>query len=218
VNNIARTIVWISVFAITFAFVEASVVVYLRALYYPGGFEFPLRLVSISHLQVELARETATLGMLVSVAALAGRVRWEQFGYFLVAFGVWDIFYYVWLKVALDWPATLADWDVLFLLPLPWIGPVAAPVLISLVMIVCGVILLRRLREGSLFRPRLISWSLSIIATAVILYSFINDVPATMQGADPQPYRYELLGAGVILYIGSFWIACLRLPQQPRVP
>jgi len=217
VNGIARRIVWVSVFAITFAFVEASVVVYLRALYYPAGFEFPLRLVTLSHLQVELARETATLGMLVSVAALAGRVRWEQFGYFLVAFGVWDIFYYVWLKVALDWPSALTDWDVLFLLPLPWIGPVMAPVLISLVMIVCGVHLVKRLRAGKHFAPRLITWSLSIIATAVILYSFIHDVPATMQGADPQPYRYEFLGVGVILYIASFWTACMRPSQQPRV-
>jgi hypothetical protein len=218
VNSIGRTIVWVSVFAITFAFVEASVVVYLRALYYPAGFEFPLRLVSIAHLQVELAREAATLGMLVSVAALAGRKRWEQFGYFLVTFGVWDVFYYVWLKVALDWPAALTDWDVLFLIPLPWIGPVLAPVLISLVMIACGVILLRRLREERFFRPRLVSWSFSIIATALILYSFITDVPATMQGADPQPYRYPLLGAGVLLYIASFWIACLRPRQLPGNP
>jgi len=217
VNNIPRTVVWISVFAITFAFVETSVVVYLRALYSPAGFEFPLQLVSISHLQVELGREAATFGILVSVAALAGRMRWEQFAYFLIAFGVWDIFYYVWLKVAIDWPASLTDWDVLFLIPLPWIGPVVAPVIISVVMIVCGVILLRRLRDGKSFRPRLVSWSFSIIATALILYSFINDVPATLQGASPQPYLYTVFGGGVLLYITSFWIACLQSPREPRV-
>jgi hypothetical protein len=216
VKNISRSVVWVSVFAITFAFVEASVVVYLRALYYPEGFEFPLRLVSMSHLQIELTREVATLGMLVSVAALAGRMWWEQFGYFLIAFGVWDIFYYVWLKVAIDWPAAITDWDVLFLIPLPWIGPVVAPVIISAAMIACGALLLKRLHDGKHFRPRLVSWSFSIIATALILYSFTNDLPATLQGASPQLYRYSLLVAGVLLYLTSFWFACLQPSQKPR--
>jgi len=33
---------------------------------------------------------------------------------------------------------SLLDWDILFLLPLPWWGPVLAPVLIALLMIVWG--------------------------------------------------------------------------------
>ena len=109
---------WIAVFGIAFGFVESSVVVYLRSLYNPEGFTFPLRVMSAEHLLVELIRKAATLVILAAVGMLAGSRRWEKFGYFLVAFGVWDIFYYVWLKVLLNWPAGLLDWDILFLIPL----------------------------------------------------------------------------------------------------
>lgn len=212
---IARTLIWISVFAVTFALVEATVVVYLRALYYPDGFAFPLRLVTLEHLRIELMREAATIGMLVSMAAIAGKKRWEQFGYFIVAFGLWDIFYYVWLKVFTGWPATLIDWDVLFLLPLPWIGPVIAPVLIAVVMVVCGVLLLERLQSGKHFAPTLIPWSIAIAGTAVVLYSFVYDIQATLRMAEPQPYRYGLLATGLLLYVLSFWTSC-RAPAANR--
>ena len=55
----------------------------------------------------------------------------EEFAGFVVVFGVWDIFYYVFLRVLVTWPASLLDWDILFLIPLPWVGPVLAPVLIA---------------------------------------------------------------------------------------
>jgi len=100
-----RRIVWVSVFGVAFAFVESSVVVYLRSLYYPEGFTFPLKMMSTSHIGVELAREAATVVMLAAVGILAGTTGWQRFGYFLVVFGVWDVFYYVWLKVILDWPS-----------------------------------------------------------------------------------------------------------------
>ena len=123
----SRTILLVSVFAVAFALVESSVVVYLRLLYYPEGFAFPLKPALMSHVAVEVSREVATIVMLAVVGLIAGRSRWQRFSYFMIAFGVWDIFYYVWLKIMLNWPASLLDWDVLFLIPVPWIGPVVAP-------------------------------------------------------------------------------------------
>jgi hypothetical protein len=76
--------------------------------------------------------------MLFAVGVLAGRTWRARIGYAAVAFGVWDIFYYIFLKMMCDWPHSLLDWDILFLLPLPWWGPVLAPVLISLLMILWG--------------------------------------------------------------------------------
>jgi hypothetical protein len=87
---------------------------------------------------VELPREFATMVMLFAVGVLAGRTWRARIGYAAVAFGVWDIFYYVFLKMMCGWPHSLLDWDILFLLPLPWWGPVLAPVLISLLMILWG--------------------------------------------------------------------------------
>jgi len=203
-----RNIFWVSIFAVAFAYVESSVVVYLRAIYYPTGFEFPLKLISTHHLTVELAREAATIVMLAVAGILAGGKGWEKFGYFLIAFGVWDVFYYVWLKVVLNWPLSLTDWDVLFLIPLPWIGPVIAPVVISLMMIVCGVIIVIRLSRGHHFRPVLVTWLLAFSATLVVLYSFTLDIAATLQFQMPAPYRYELLITGLLVYAAAFVTAC----------
>ena len=139
-----RTIVLVSLFAAAFAFVESSVVVYLRQLFYPTGFAFPLKPMPSWLVMVELAREFATLVMLLTVGMIAGKSSWQRFSYFMVGFGVLDIFYYIWLKLLLNWPASLADWDILFLIPLPWIGPVLAPVLVSLVMIAGAVLIIRR--------------------------------------------------------------------------
>jgi len=129
------------VFAIAMAWVEAASVLYIRALVdriepyqaNPLPISGPLG-------NVELWREAATLVMLATVGLLAGRTWWRRAGYAALAFGVWDIFYYVFLRLMTGWPQTLVDWDILFLLPLPWWGPVLAPVTIALVMIVWGTL------------------------------------------------------------------------------
>jgi len=119
------------VYAIAMAWVESAVVFYLRTMidriepYQPDPFP-----VIGGFASIELPREFATLVMLFAVGLLAGRTWRARIGYAAIAFGVWDIFYYVFLKMMCDWPHSLLDWDILFLLPLPWWGPVLAPVLI----------------------------------------------------------------------------------------
>ena len=127
------------VFAIAMAWVESAVVYYLRT--HIDRLEphqaNPLPLIGALG-PVELVRELATMIMLLTVGLLAGRTWRERFGYTFIAFGVWDIFYYGFLKVMCGWPHSLLDWDILFLLPLPWWGPVLAPMLIASLMIVWG--------------------------------------------------------------------------------
>jgi len=207
-----RRIVWVSVFGVAFAFVESSVVVYLRSLYYPEGFTFPLKVISTSHIGVELAREGATVVILAAAGILAGTTGWQRFGYFLVAFGVWDVFYYVWLKVILDWPSALTDWDILFLLPLPWIGPVIAPILISFLMIFCGGAVVLRIQRGLRFRPTRISWLLALAATLIAVYSFTYDVAATLRGATPSSYPYGFLVVSLVLYAVAYATARMDYP------
>lgn len=203
-----RKLVWVFLFAIAFGYVEASVVVYLRAIYYPDMFEFPLKMIRTDHLVVELVREAATIVMLVAVGILAGRKGWQRFGYFLIAFGVWDLFYYVWLKATLDWPPSLTAWDVLFLIPVPWIGPVISAASVAAVMALCGVDIVVRTARDKPFHPTLTTWVLALVATAAILYSFVHDTDATLRGSIPQPYRYELLLVGLALYIAGYRTAC----------
>ena len=132
---------WLTVvlFAIAMAWVESAVVFNLRTMvdriepYQPQ----PLPLVGKLG-PVELVRELATLIMLFTVGVLAEKTWRARIGYMLIAFGVWDIFYYVFLKVICGWPHSPLDWDILFLLPLPWWGPVLAPVSIAALMIIWG--------------------------------------------------------------------------------
>ena len=127
------------IFAVAIGYFEAMVVVYLRMLYYPEGFSFPLKLLPVRMIMLEILREAVSIVIILCVAALAARKFWERFGYFIIIFGIWDVSYYIWLKIILDWPSSIFDWDILFLIPLPWIGPVIAPVLIAVLMVIIGI-------------------------------------------------------------------------------
>jgi hypothetical protein len=210
-----RTILLVSCFAIAFAFVESSVVVYLRQIFYPGGFAFPLSPGITSQIMVEVSREFATIVMLVAGGFIAGTTRWQRFSYFLIGFGVWDIFYYVWLKVILHWPSSLFDWDILFLIPIPWIGPVIAPILVSMIMICGGWLILRKEEEHGLFRATRTAIALSILASVAILLSFMLDTDAALRFQYPKPYHYELLVLGMVCYAGAL-IATARNSRKDQ--
>jgi hypothetical protein len=123
---------WVCIYAVAMAAVEAAVVVYLRALHpVDAPVAALLAVIPDRLITIEVGREAATLIMLLAVAVLAGRDRWERFLVFSLAFGIWDIFYYVWLWVFIGWPPSLLTWDVLFLIPVPWIAQVWFPVLVS---------------------------------------------------------------------------------------
>ena len=144
-----RQLLFIAVFAVAFGFVEAAVVVYLRAATgllpgYHGTLadvrrsapEFyqqaqTLREFPGSLLTIEVFREAATMVMLVSLALLAGSKARERWAAFLWAFAVWDISYYACLWTTVRWPGSLSDLDVLFLIPVPWLAPVWFPLLVS---------------------------------------------------------------------------------------
>lgn len=129
------------IYAVAMAWVEAAVVYYLRTMV--GRIEpfqpNPLPIMG-GLARAELVREAATLVMLLTVGTLAGRSWRQRWGFAAIAFGVWDIFYYVFLKLLCGWPYSLFDWDILFLLPLPWWGPVLAPMLISVLLIAWGTL------------------------------------------------------------------------------
>lgn len=194
----------IVVTGVALGYFEAAVVIYLRELVYPSGFSFPLVVLAEELLITELCREAASLVLIVAIAALAGGRFRDRLAYFLILFGTWDIFYYVWLKITIGWPGSLVDWDVLFLIPLPWIAPVIAPLLIAGLMVVIGVmVLVASARQHEFSKPRLTA-VLALLGTVPILYSFIYDTAATLHQQMPRDYRYGLLAAGLILYLAAF--------------
>ena len=161
-------------------------------------------------MSIELGRELATLVMLMSIALVVGKKRWERYGWFLFLFGVWDIWYYIWLKLTVDWPSSLFDWDILFLIPVPWISPVIAPVLIAFSMAVIGPWMVREVASRPSYRPGGIAWALNLFGSALLLYSFMKDTGAAVHQQLPQPYSYWLLVFGLACYWTGFLLSIRR--------
>ncbi len=144
----------VTILGIALGYLEAIVVVYLRRILPP----LPWEMMSIaefndllrSHgvLFLEQTREVSAIVILLMVALLMGRRRLEKLAIFLWVFAIWDIFYYIWLKVLIGWPPSLATIDCLFLIPGPWFAPVFVPLLASLVMMGTAVFLLRKARKS----------------------------------------------------------------------
>lgn len=206
-----RSVCNTTVYAIAMAHVEAMIVVYLRRLYYPNGFNFPLVIIDIPTLLLELQREAATIVMLVTIGMAAGRTRVGKLAHFLLAFGVWDIFYYFWLKVILDWPASLLTWDVLFLIPVPWIAPVLAPVTIALTMIGMGLVMLHLESRGPVLSASRLVWLAQWLAALIGILSFTIDVfPLLPDNGkllaqwNPTMYRWWLLLLAQCLALSTF--------------
>jgi len=195
-NALRNRLIWLGVYAAAMAFVESAVVVYLRWIYYPGGFRFPITIIPDRMTAIEVGREAATILMLIAVAALAGAGRWEKFLCFCIAFGVWDIFYYVWLRLLLGWPESLLTWDILFLMPVPWLGPVLAPVIVSIGLIAGPLWLLLLRARGATLRFSSGLWAMAVIGGALVLLSFTLDYDVVLEGLQPRPFRWWLFGAG----------------------
>jgi hypothetical protein len=202
-----RVLPWLVTYAVAMAYVESAVVVYLRAIHYPRGFAFPLAPLPPAMAAIEIGREAATLVMLLGVAMLAGTERWERFLAFCVSFGVWDIFYYVWLWVLIGWPPSLLTWDVLFLIPVPWTGPVLAPVIVSVLLVAGGLLLWGKGARGE---PVLFPIPVRILALTgalLVLGSFVLDFRLVLRQIEPPPFRWGLFGIGVSLGVVALALA-----------
>lgn len=175
-----QTLLWLTLFSIAMGFLETSVVVYLRELYYPAGFNFPLVPIQQKIAITELLREAATIIMLAAIALLTGRNKLESFSFFLYAFAIWDLFYYIFLKILLDWPASLLTWDILFLIPIPWLGPVLAPCIVSATFILFNLLVLKAQRvnaDVSLHKSEKALLGLGgIIIVISFIYTWLNEV------------------------------------------
>jgi hypothetical protein len=148
---------------------------------------------------VEVAREAATMIMLASVALVVagGRPLWLPS--FAIAFGTWDLFFYVFLKLLLHWPASIMTWDILFLIPVPWVAPVLAPSIVSITIIGAGLLALARP-----MRVLPAHWCAMTLGGALILTSFMWDYQNLRAGGLPRPFAWRLFSAGEIAGVAAF--------------
>jgi hypothetical protein len=214
-------------FGTAFGYLEAAVVTYLRALHEPARQRFypsrpPAELFPLltldqvrtaapgqmQTLAIEIGREAATIVMLAAVALAVARNAGDWAAAFVITFGTWDITFYVFLKVLLGWPASIFTWDILFLIPVPWAGPVLAPVLVSAVMIGAGVWHLRSQSQGQPVRIGAVQWSGIMAGAAVIVISFAMEYRNIMAGGMPYPFNWRVFSAGLLIGMGSYaWAA-----------
>jgi hypothetical protein len=192
-------------FAIAMAWVESASVFYIRSLVdriepYQAN---PLP-INDALGSVELWREASTLVMIAAVGLLAGRSWWQRAGYAAIAFGVWDIFYYVFLRIISGWPKTLLDWDILFLLPLPWWGPVLAPVSIAVLMILWGTLVTQSATAGTGARW---AWALGWTGIALALAIFMVDAWRAL----PHGREAVLRALPTTFNWPLFWVALLLM-------
>ncbi len=229
-------VVLLLVFGIAMGLLEAIVVVYLRALYFPDGFRFPLRFIPPQMLRTEMLRELATLVMLAVLAGATARTWSLRFAVFLFSFGVWDICYYIFLKILLNWPHSLLTWDVLFLIPLTWLGPVLAPVISSLTMIAIGLLFIMLDRSYGRVRADKAVRLIMAAGAALVVLSFIWDYGAlilqggyyrdlaglahneafqsAVAGFAPVRFQWGLFGTGEALVVLAALAAYRKTVQQ----
>ncbi len=171
--NHRRNLIWLSLYGMAMGYVEAVIVVYLRLLYYPENpLEiFPPRLLSPAHLRMELLRECATILMILTVAMISSRGFVRGFATFVYVFGVWDIFYYLCLKLTIGWPVSWAEWDILFLIPWVWLGPWPTAVLISSLFVAWGAWILWSAVE---YRARPVPLALFTAGALLAVWAFLE--------------------------------------------
>jgi hypothetical protein len=216
-------------FGAAFGYVEASVVAYLRAIYSPYHTHyypiaaaddlFPLLTLDQLHemgpehetrLRIELGRELATILMLAGAAVMAGRNMREWVAIFVACFGVWDITFYLGLKVLIHWPASLLTWDLLFLLPVPWVGPVIAPVVVAASMIAMGLVVLWREYQGKPVRIGRGRWVVIVLGWVLVFVAFTADVVNTTKGGYPKTFQWLLFFVGELTWFSAFLAALKR--------
>lgn len=204
-GEMRRNVVFLCVFAAAMAFVEAAVVIYLRALIGAGPL-FPMKDLPPAIVTVEIAREAATLVMLLCAASLAVRGGARRLGAFLLLFSVWDGFYYLWLYVAAGWPSGVTDWDILFLIPLPWVGPVWSVLLLCAGMLAFSVLFLGA-PENAPFAPGGSGWASGVAGVGVIMATYILEWKKIGYGKGvPSGFSLPPFLLGVLLLIASGWI------------
>lgn len=154
---------------------EAAVVIYLREIMYPGGFEFPLAPVHPHLALTEILREASTMVMLICIGLIAARKFSQRFAWFIYSFAIWDILYYVFLWLLIGWPESLMTWDVLFLIPATWTGPVISPLVLTMVMILFAVWILLQGEKNINTRIMPLEWTGLSVGSLVVIIAFVTD-------------------------------------------
>ena len=201
----------VAFFATAMGFLEAICVVYLREKLFSPGTDTQEIVAQLGPFGIEHIRELCTIVMLLTVAWVAGFNSRTRVAMFFLMFGVWDITYYIGLRVFTGWPGSLLEWDCLFLVPVPWYGPVLAPVLVSVFFVFSCVLLILREASGSSFRMTWPALTLLGLGFGLWYWSFVKDSNAIMAGGYAVVvYSWGLLIGGLSCAAFGLYFAARR--------
>lgn len=206
-------LIWLGIFAVTMGYFEAALVEYLRELLYPEGFAFPLKDVPVRLGVIEIGREVMSIVMMLAVSAMVGPLFIDRFAGFCYCFGIWDITYYGFLKLFEGWPTSLGTIDILFLIPAPWVGPVWAPIAVSVALIWAAVHIWSDLDKGWILRPSRMEWALEILSGLIIISSFLVAAPEAISKTALPSFLWGIWLTGMVLGIVIF----LRCQHRARL-
>ncbi|NLP10118.1 hypothetical protein GX408_06945 [bacterium] len=216
-GTVWQRLFWSGLFAVAMGLLEAICVVYLRRLIFPDGMDSSRAPVPFSEARIEVLREMCTMVMLWATAWLTGFSLRSRIAVFFYLFGLWDIFYYVGLKWFVAWPSSWFEWDCLFLIPMPWYGPVLAPVLISVYFIAACVLVLVHEASGSPLRFSLLAIWLPVLGCALWLASFLKDsMHIQVHGYEGVNYSWMLFMLGMSLCLAGLWLAGSGAAQRKK--
>ena len=195
---------WAALFAVSMGFFEAAVVVDLRKIFNIGGSLFPLNLDVEMCGVIEMWREFFSIVMLVSVAAILSRGKKTGVAWFCYLFGIWDILYYVFLKILIGWPESLMTWDILFLLPVPWVSPVLAPIFASLTLISIAVVTIHIYESDKKINHPRILFTAELFAALIMIISFCWQWRDIAAGGVPKNFPWIIFAVSEFLMLGIF--------------
>lgn len=191
-------------FAAAMGYLEAACVVYLqRAIGLTPAQLFPIRDASTLDglAGAEVAREAATLIMLWAVGWFNGRTAIDRLAWTSVAFGVWDVVYYIGLNVLIGWPGSLGTWDLLFMIPAPWSGPVWTPVAVSVALIGFGLAYARATHNGREVTPTRGEWQALLLGGAIVVIAFCWNAALILDKGTPTAFPVPIFAIGMTIGI-----------------
>ena len=216
-GSFSATALVVIAFAVAMGYLEAAVVIYLREALGLTSFSPPV----IDQVEfdvfagIEMARELATVVMIAAVGWLAGRSWIERLAWAAVIFGTWDIVYYLGLWLAIGWPPALDTWDLLFLVPTAWVGPVWAPMVVSAALVGFGLAVARLIRTGrhlAVNAPGLVA---VLTGAAVVVLSFLVDAERVLAGDASSWSGWPLFWLGMSAAVVAV-VAILRRDEPQR--
>jgi len=207
-HSVNTRLISVILFAIAMGLLESICVVYIRQIIFPPDGNIANTPISDFNFTLEAIRESMTIIMLTTLSILAAYNWRTRLAMFFLAFGIWDIFYYFGLKIFLDWPTTIMDWDTLFLIPVAWYSPILVPVLISIYFIIGSIFIIIHESNGIKLKFNFSVVVLQFLGFVVWFYSFVkNSAMISKNGYTNIEYSWALFFLGLIFGISSLLAA-----------